>query len=162
MNKNKGFTLIELLVVIAIISLLSSIALASLSSARAKAADANIQGALTSLRSQAEIYFSTANHYGVLSNSSCTSYSAGSMFDQDTKIAAIITSALASSGLSANAKCRSGVDDFNFFGNATSWSVAIPLRTNTAQAWCVDSLGQSKQVTISTNATLGPVSCDNT
>lgn len=63
MKKNKGFTLIELLVVIAIIGILASIVLASLSNARDKGKDASVKSQLSSMRAQAELYFTNKGSY---------------------------------------------------------------------------------------------------
>ncbi len=58
-NSQKGFTLIELLVVIAIIGILATIVLTSLGSATKKAKDSKIQGQVSSMRAQAQLWTST-------------------------------------------------------------------------------------------------------
>lgn len=66
MNSNtykRGFTLIELLVVIAIIGILASVVLASLNTARDKGSDAAAKGAMSQLRSQAELFYDSGRTY---------------------------------------------------------------------------------------------------
>src|SRR5438552_6595576 len=69
-NRSRGFTLIELLVVIAIIGILSAVVLASLNTARSKGNDAAIQSNLSTIQTQAEVFYSNGNTYtGVCADS---------------------------------------------------------------------------------------------
>jgi prepilin-type N-terminal cleavage/methylation domain-containing protein len=56
MKRQKGFTLIELLVVIAIIAILATLVLIALDGARDSARDADRKGAISQIRSAAELY----------------------------------------------------------------------------------------------------------
>ncbi|MEA2092627.1 MAG: type II secretion system protein [Patescibacteria group bacterium] len=56
MKREKGFTLIELLVVIAIIAILATLVLIALDDARDAAKDADRKGAISQIRSAAELY----------------------------------------------------------------------------------------------------------
>ena len=61
MSKRRGFTLIELLVVITIIGILSAVVLVALNGARLRGNDAAIQANLSTIQTQAEVYYGSNN-----------------------------------------------------------------------------------------------------
>ncbi len=139
---NRGFTLIELLVVIAIIGILSSVVLASLNTARGKGSDAAIKSNLANIRAQAEIQYDTWGTYGnadatpaAVAEGACPAAASDNIFGTPTVAAQIAAGVVASGGA---ALCSATT------GNA--WAVSVPLKTNNANSWCVDSTGASKQV----------------
>ena len=140
--KNKGFTLIELLVVIAIIGILSSVVLASLNTARARGSDAAIKADVSGVRAAAELYYdSFPNAYGSAAafyDASCSVTPTASSVSADTTVQQQIDDAFSKNG-GVEAQCA----------GAPGWYViAVPLRSNPLLGWCVDSSGNSMQITL--------------
>lgn len=136
-NRSKGFTLIELLVVIAIIGILSAVVLASLNTARSKGSDAAIQSDLSTIQTQAEIFYGTDNTYtGVCS---------------DTTVAKALTAAATANGGTA-AVCNASATAY-----AASSKMSTQRTSGTNDYWCVDSTGGStKSTTALGTATVCP------
>jgi prepilin-type N-terminal cleavage/methylation domain-containing protein len=148
-NQKNGFTLIELLVVIAIIGILSAVVLASLNTARSKGNDAAVQSDLSTVQTQAEIYYgNNGNSYGdqayiTTGAVNCT----GGMFSEGT-----IKNALAGAD-NANGASGTNTGKVGCYSTATSPSayvVTASLASSTASLasyWCVDSTGFAGQLT---------------
>ncbi len=150
----RGFTLIELLVVIAIIGILASVVLASLNSARDKGADAAAKSNLANARAQAELFYdNNSRTYDAVCALTGTNVIGPAI--NAAKVAyggAVTTYADATASLWNTEQCHD---------SSTAWAAIVPLRASASAsivAWCVDSTGQSKQVTsaLAANATVCP------
>ncbi|HUX80769.1 MAG TPA: type II secretion system protein [Candidatus Paceibacterota bacterium] len=126
-NRSRGFTLIELLVVIAIIGILSAVVLASLNTARSKGNDAAIQSDLSTVQTQAEIFYGgNGNSYGSPPGSTCSA--AGSLFLDPVIVKAITGMTTAGGGTAP------------VCGNSST-AYAIEEALSTSGFWCIDSTG---------------------
>lgn len=136
--KKRGFTLIELLVVIAIIGILASIVLVSLGSARDKAKDVAIKSTLAGFRSSAELY---ADDAGYTYTGLCADSTYGwAQFTQ---------------GSGGDFQGQTGVCN----DSASAWAACVQLIGTSADYYCVDSQGNSVQVTGETCSTFTDTVC---
>jgi prepilin-type N-terminal cleavage/methylation domain-containing protein len=138
MKSKRGFTLIELLVVIAIIGILSAVVLASLSTARNKGNDAAIQSDLSTVQTQAEIYYSGTgnNTYGSVAGASGACKLANTVFS-DTTIGKAIDAAEVANGSGTGVVCNN---------TSSSYAISSLLQSGIGgkMYWCVDSSGNAK------------------
>ena len=135
-HRSRGFTLIELLVVISIIGVLSAVVLASLNSARVKGNNAAIQSNLSTIQTQAEVYYgNTNNTYGItVSTGNCAL--AGSMFVVDNNIKKALVAAQSANGNNA----------LTCYATASLYAVSsIQAGGVAGKYWCIDSLGNTGQ-----------------
>ena len=145
--RKQGFTLIELLVVIAIIGILAAVILANLGNARQTARDGAVKSELANMRPQAELY---ANRHQ-------SRYTAAVGTTAGPGCGPVVGTLLETQGTEPNTLSELITGVTNAGGTPTCyvaanfWVVSSTLPSG-APAWCVDSVGHSREATI--NATL--------
>ena len=143
-NIHAGFTLLELLIVVAIIGLLTSIVLASLNGGRSKGNDAGIKTDLRNAISQGEVFFNTNTVAPNSYTSVCTNGAVGGA----NGVGSFVLAAARISGLSSYATNATGtLTTATCNDSVGAWAAEVPLKTS-GQMWCVDSLGHSKQESV--------------
>lgn len=149
-KEEKGFTLLELLMVVAIIGVLTSIVLVSLTDSRNRGADAAVKSNLDTVRGQSELFYSSSNSFlpsgGATFNiATCPAYNASgtNMLSKDKVIAEAIAEAV-----------KRGDNGSSCYNSSINWAIAVGLKSNSALSWCVDSGGNSKQVSSAPNGAI--------
>jgi len=135
-NLKKGFTLIELLLVIAIIGILAAIVIGSLGSAKNRAQDSKVKSNLSSLRNQAELYYTLNGNYGADFAAATCPTSGTTFFYADATARNII----GESDFAGNVTCAADDGSAGIGSTADSWAVSALLSSGN---WCVDGTGFS-------------------
>jgi prepilin-type N-terminal cleavage/methylation domain-containing protein len=138
-----GFTLLELLIVIAIIGILTSIIMISLSDTRNKGEDTAVKSNLNTIRGVSELFYANnGNSFlpvggSTFSIAACPVYNASgtNMLSADKTIADAIAEAI-----------KRGANGSSCYNSNIAWAVAVGLKSSVTASWCVDSGGNSKQV----------------
>lgn len=133
----RGFTFIELVVVIAIIGVLSSIIMFSASQYINRGKDSNVAGNLAVLIPAGEAFYNIANTY--IGFCDAGSQALMNAWQQIPKPGVLSVCSLDASH--AGLCCKVASD-------GTSWAACAQQFTETTKAYCVDSRGIKRQITV--------------
>jgi len=146
----RGFTLIELLVVIAIIGILAAVVIGSLNDARSGGQNASIQQTMTSLRSQAELFYNRplANGGGNFSYTGlCTAAATVTGLTAALNVVnGPVFPAAGFAGPAVNNAADALLRRAACVSNSSAYQMTAPLAQGVG-FWCVDSVGNARQLT---------------
>lgn len=137
-----GFTLIEILIVLAIIGILAEVIMTSLSASKLKADDAFIKSTMGHMRSEVGIIVD-----GATTDTVC---------DPGGKVNEMYLSAYAKSAQTGGSQCidgtgfilnNDGTETAATDTNSNEWAVAVQLKVDPTQWFCIDYTGFSGVVT---------------
>jgi prepilin-type N-terminal cleavage/methylation domain-containing protein len=130
--RERGFTLIDLLFSMAIIALLLSIIISTLLIAKKKAEDSFVKSSLISIRTLAQLYYTTQD-FG--SNATCSFSGSGIGVDSgvftNSQIAYIISDIRKKLNPPATVRCSTNA-------SGTKWAISAEVLRHINQSWCVD------------------------
>jgi hypothetical protein len=123
------------------------VVLASLSTARTKGNDAAIRSDLSSIQTQAEIYYSNNNNYGTSAALAGSCVTAASLFVADTMVKNAVAAVSGING--ANVSCYTDANP------AGKYAIIARLTNDTTWYFCVDSSGNAT----TTKGTVASTAC---
>lgn len=135
-----GFTFVELSVVIGIIILLTGVILVNVNAARIRAADATIKGQLAIIQSRAEIYYGSHTDYSYETDA-CNWQLFGDVGNGVNDDIVSKARVAAENASDHSAACAASDDTTSSGEPAKSWALSVPLKSDPAKYWCVDSSG---------------------
>ncbi len=140
-TKSKGFTIIELLVVVAIIAVLASIVLVNVTSYIARGKDAAIKGNLSTILTNAAIYYdgqTPSTYVGFVTGTNCNTGNAGFTGPE--------TAAVSAGG---TVTCPA----------STASAFCVRSTLNVSGSYCVDSTGYKGAPALSTDCAGADLTC---
>ncbi len=148
----RGFTLIEILVVIALIGMLATIVIGGISNARTKSADTSIKTNLQTILLNSQSYYEDHNKTfgtdGFFQKTVCPEFDpAKDYMLSDEKIRSALDSAMIAAN-GAGAEYSEKAKGTRCYVDTKLWAISVPLKSDLAKAYCVDSQGASWTVEI--------------
>ena len=131
-----------LLTAVIILGFLAVFCFIYINSTKSTSYDDLLKSKLSNIRTEANIYYNTLNNFGTVKSgpSATACFKDDTIFKNDVIIARQLGAAQAyGGGLSSCA---------NTIGSGGRWAIIVQLKSDPTVAWCVDSVNNSKQVSL--------------